>query len=87
MDESPLALFGDQSKRSVNDVDQPNDIEGNLSDQRFATLILTVFPADNSRIGPILIFKGAARVSSDEKAQYAQGVTVFFTHKGVNNTS
>lgn len=87
MDESPLALFGDQSKRSINDVGQPNDIEGNLSDKRFATLILTVFAEDNSRMGPILIFKGAGRVSSDEKSQYAQGVTVFFTRKGVINTA
>ncbi|CAF1523469.1 unnamed protein product [Adineta ricciae] len=58
MDESPLALFGDQSKRSINDINTPNDIEGNLSDKRFATLILMVFGEDNSRFGPVLIFKG-----------------------------
>jgi hypothetical protein len=85
MDESPLALFGDQSKRSINDIGTPNDIEGNLGDKRFATLILTVFGQENSRVGPILIFKGKGRVSSFEKSQYTQGVTVLFTPKGVIN--
>ncbi|CAF1685083.1 unnamed protein product, partial [Adineta ricciae] len=85
MDESPLALFGDQSKRSINDIGTPNDIDGNLGDKRFATLILTVFGEDNSRIGPVLLFKGKGRVSSFEKSQYAQGVTVYFTPKGVIN--
>jgi hypothetical protein len=85
MDESPLALFGDQSKRSINDIGTPNDIEGNLGDKRFATLILTVFGQNNSRIGPVLIFKGKGRISSMEKSQYAQGVVVFFTPKGVIN--
>ena len=85
MDESPLALFGDQSKRSINDIGTPNDIEGNLGDKRFATLILTVFGQNNSRLGPVLIFKGKGRVSSIERSQYAQGVSVFFTEKGVIN--
>jgi len=85
MDESPLALFGDQSKRSINDIGTPNDIEGNLGDKRFATLILTVFGQNNSRVGPVLIFKGKGRISSIEKSQYAQGVAVFFTPKGVIN--
>lgn len=85
MDESPIALFGDQAKRSINDINTPNDIDGNLGDKRFATLILTVFAQDNSRVGPILIFKGKGHVSSVEKSQYAQGVTVLFTPKGVIN--
>ncbi len=67
------------------DIGTPNDIEGNLGDKRFATLILTVFGQDNSRLGPILIFKGKGRVSSSEKSQYAQGVTVLFTPKDVIN--
>ncbi|CAF4031564.1 unnamed protein product, partial [Rotaria sp. Silwood2] len=79
MDESPIELFGDQSKRSI------NDIEGHLTNKRFATLILTVFAEDNSRMGPILIFKGQGRVTSTERAQYSQGVHVFFTPKGVIN--
>ena len=85
MDESPLELFGDQCKRSVNDVGTSNDVEGNLSNKRFATLILTVFGQDNSRLGPILIFKGKGKISSNEKSQYAQGVTVFFSPKAVIN--
>lgn len=85
MDESPLALFGDQSKRSINDVGTPNDVEGNLGDKRFATLILTVFGENNTRLGPVLIFKGNGRISSSEKSQYAQGVSVFFTPKAVIN--
>ena len=87
MDESPLALFGDQSRRSINDVGTPNDIDGNLGDKRFATLILTVFGEDNSRIGPVLLFKGKGCVSSFEKSQYAQGVTVYFTPKGFMNVT
>ena len=31
MDESPLALFGDQCKRSLNDIGTPNEIEGHVS--------------------------------------------------------
>ena len=85
MDESPIELFGDQSKRSINDVGTSNDIEGHLSNKRFATLILTVFAEDNSRMGPVFIFKGQGRVTSTEKDQYAQGVHVFFTPKGVTN--
>ncbi|CAF4140258.1 unnamed protein product [Adineta steineri] len=34
MDESPVALFIDHSKRSINDIGTPNDIEGNLADKR-----------------------------------------------------
>ncbi|CAF1213314.1 unnamed protein product [Rotaria sordida] len=85
MDESPLELFGDQSKRSINDIGTSNDIEGHLTNKRFATLILTVFAEDNSRVGPILLFKGQGRVAATEKGQYAQGVHVFFTPKGVIN--
>ena len=72
MDESPIELFGDQSKCSINDVGTSNDIEGHLSNKRFATLILTVFGEDNSGMEPILIFKGQGRVTSTEKDQYAQ---------------
>ena len=86
MDESPLALFGDQTKRSINDVGTDNEIEGNLGNKRFATVILTVFGQDNTRVGPVLLFKGKGLVSPTEKYQYAKGVTVFFTPKSVINT-
>ena len=33
MDESPLALFGDQTKASINDVNTCNEISGHLSDK------------------------------------------------------
>jgi hypothetical protein len=31
MDESPLSLFGDQAKRSTNDINTFNEVEGCLS--------------------------------------------------------
>ena len=64
MDESPPALFGDQSKRSVNAIGTSNDVEGNLGNKRLATLILTVFGQDNSRFGSVRIFMGQGRVST-----------------------
>ncbi|CAF5222525.1 unnamed protein product, partial [Rotaria magnacalcarata] len=33
MDESPLALFGDQAKRSINDINTCNEVEGCLSNK------------------------------------------------------
>lgn len=33
MDESPLSLFGDQSKRSINDIGTCNEVEGCLSNK------------------------------------------------------
>ena len=85
MDESPLTLFGDQNKRSINDIGTVNEVEGNLSNKRFATLILTVFGRDNTRMGPVLLFKGKGQVSPKEKLEYAKGVSVFFTPKAVIN--
>ncbi|CAF3779451.1 unnamed protein product, partial [Rotaria socialis] len=85
MDESPLSLFGDQSRLSINDVNTSNDIEGCISNKRFATVILTIFGSDNKRVGPVLLFKGKGQVSSIEKRQYANGVKVYFTPKAVNN--
>ena len=85
MDESPLALFGDQSKVSINDINTPNDIDGCISNKRFATVILTVFGDDNTRVALVLLFKGKGHVSAVEKAQYTKGVEVFFTPKVVNN--
>ncbi|CAF3783918.1 unnamed protein product, partial [Rotaria socialis] len=85
MDESPLSLFGDQSRLSINDVNTSNDIEGCISNKRFATVILTIFGSDNTRAGPVLIFKGKGQASSIEKMQYANGVKVYFTPKAVNN--
>jgi hypothetical protein len=87
MDENPFALFGDRSKRSVKDIGMPNDIDENLGDRRFATLILTVFGQNNFRLEPVLIFKGKSCISLIEKSQYAQGVAVFFTPKGILNGS
>jgi hypothetical protein len=52
--------------------------------QRFCTVILTV-SGEDQRVGPVLLFKGMGRVSPDEEKQYAQGVKVFFTPKGVIN--
>ncbi|CAF3620944.1 unnamed protein product [Rotaria sp. Silwood1] len=43
---------------------------------RFATVILTIFPERNDRIGPILLFKGKGRVSDKEVRQYAKQVKV-----------
>jgi len=61
MDESPLSLFGDQCKLSVNEINTCNEIEGHISNKRFCTLILTVFGEDNSRVGPVLLFKGKGK--------------------------
>ncbi|CAF4594064.1 unnamed protein product [Rotaria socialis] len=85
MDESPLSLFGDQLRLSINDVNTSNDIEGCISNKRFATVILTIFGSDNTRVGPVLIFKGKGQASSIEKMQYANGVKVYFTPKAVSN--
>ena len=67
MDRSPLALFGDQSKVNINNVNAPNEVEGRLNNKRFCTLILSVFGEDNSRVAPDLIFKGQERVSEQER--------------------
>ncbi|CAF3426104.1 unnamed protein product [Rotaria socialis] len=56
-----------------------------ISNKRFATVILTIFGSDNTRVGPILISKGKEQASSIEKLQYANGVKVYFTLKAVNN--
>ncbi|CAF4612667.1 unnamed protein product [Rotaria socialis] len=56
-----------------------------ISNKRFATVILTIFGSDNTRVGPVLIFKGKGQASSIEKLQYANGVKVYFTLKAVNN--
>ncbi|CAF4958033.1 unnamed protein product [Rotaria sp. Silwood1] len=76
MDESPLALFGDQAKRSINDI--------NTCNERFCTVILTV-SGEDQRVDPVLSFKGKGHVSPDEQKQYAKGVKVFFTPEGVIN--
>jgi hypothetical protein len=39
MDESPLALFGDQAKRSINDINTCNEVEGCLSNKVSTTFI------------------------------------------------
>ncbi|CAF1400205.1 unnamed protein product, partial [Rotaria sordida] len=55
MDGSPLALFGDQSKRSINDI---------------GTIILTVF-AKNQRMQLVVLFKGKGNIGIDERQKYA----------------
>ncbi len=87
MDESPLSLLGDQTKLSINDINTSNEIEGHVSDKRFCTVILTVFGEDNTRVGPVVLFKGKGQVSDAEKKQYAHDVKVFFTPKAFNNRS
>ncbi|CAF4038335.1 unnamed protein product [Rotaria magnacalcarata] len=84
MDESPFSLFGGQTKRSVNDINTCNEVEGCLSNKRFCTVILTISGKDQ-RVGPVLLFKGMGRVSAAEDKQYAQSVKVFFTPKCVIN--
>lgn len=87
MDESPLALFGDQSKVSINYVNTPNEVEGRLNNKRFCTLMLTVFGDDNSRVGPALIFKGKGHVSEKEKKEYDKTVKVYFSPSAFVNSS
>ena len=43
MDESPLHLWRDQSKRCINDINTRKNIEGQMDDKHFATIILCVF--------------------------------------------
>ncbi|CAF3411852.1 unnamed protein product [Rotaria socialis] len=86
MDESPLNLWGDQSKRCIDDINTKNEIDGHLDDKRFATLILCVFPEGNHRVEPVLLFKGTGRVAATEEKNYSPGVKVFFTPKSVINT-
>ncbi|CAF4024376.1 unnamed protein product, partial [Rotaria sp. Silwood1] len=78
MDESPLNLWGDHSKRCINDVNSKNEIEGHLDDKRFATVILCVFPEGNHRIKPVLLFKGTEEVAVKEEQHYSSHVKVFF---------
>ncbi|CAF3334647.1 unnamed protein product, partial [Rotaria sp. Silwood2] len=56
-----------------------------ISNKRFATVILTIFGDDNTRVSPVLLFKGKGQVQDLEKSQYAKGVKVYFTPKAVNN--
>ena len=47
--------------------------------------MLTVFGEDNTRVGPVVLFKGKGHVKDDEKMQYAPHVKVYFTPKAFNN--
>ncbi|CAF2085496.1 unnamed protein product [Rotaria magnacalcarata] len=84
MDESPLALFGDQVKRSVNDIGTSNEINGCISNKRFCTVILTVFHK-NQRMEPVVLFKGKGNVGVAERQQYSKGIHVIFTPKAVHD--
>ncbi|CAF3943886.1 unnamed protein product, partial [Rotaria sp. Silwood1] len=84
MDESPLALFGDQAKRSVNDIGTSNEINGYISNKRFCTVLLTVF-GKNQRMKPVVLFKGKGNIGVDEREQYSKDVHVIFTPKAVIN--
>jgi len=86
MDESPLNLWGDQSKRCINDINSKNEIEGHLDDKRFATLILCVFPENNHQIQPVILFRGKGTVAVKEQKLYSPHVKVFFTPKAFINT-
>jgi hypothetical protein len=86
MDESPLNLWGDQSKRCINDINTKNEIEGQLDDKRFATIILCVFPEGNNRIKPVLLFRGTGSVAASEEKHYSPAVKAFFTPKAFINT-
>ncbi|CAF3862280.1 unnamed protein product [Rotaria sordida] len=66
MDESPLALFGDQSKRSINDIGTSNEINGYISNKRFRTVILTFF-AKNQRMQPVVLFTGKGNIGIDKR--------------------
>ncbi|CAM2725583.1 unnamed protein product, partial [Rotaria socialis] len=84
MDKSPLALFGDQAKTSVNDIGTSNEINGCISNKRFCTVILTVFHK-NQRMEPAVLFKGKGNVGVAERQQYSKGIHVIFTPKAVIN--
>ncbi|CAF0888418.1 unnamed protein product [Adineta steineri] len=84
MDESPLALFSDQAKKCVNDIDTINEINGCISKKKFCTLILTVF-GENQRTTPVLFFKGKGHISADERQQYSKGVHIILSPKAVIN--
>ncbi|CAF1521814.1 unnamed protein product [Adineta ricciae] len=86
MDESPLALFGDQSKASINYMNTPNEVEGCLDNKRFCTLVLTVFGEDN-RVAPVLIFKGKGQVFEREKKYYDKDIKVYFSPTAYMNSS
>ena len=43
MDESPLTLFSDQTKRSINDINTCNEVEGCLSNKVSASFLLFFF--------------------------------------------
>ncbi|CAF1017098.1 unnamed protein product [Rotaria sp. Silwood1] len=85
MDESPLSLWGDQSRRSINDINTRNEIEGCFENKRFATIMLCVFPERNHRVEPVLLFRGTGKVSSSEEKHYSPNVKVFFTPKAFIN--
>ncbi|CAF1509623.1 unnamed protein product [Adineta ricciae] len=85
-DESPISLFGDQTSRTLNYVNVDNEVENPICSKRFATVILTIFPKGNDRVGPTLLFRGKGRISSQETNQYSKNVKVFFTQKAAMNT-
>ncbi|CAF1467717.1 unnamed protein product, partial [Didymodactylos carnosus] len=85
MDESPLNLWGDQSRRCINDMNTKNEIEGHLDDKRFATVMLCVFPDNNNRVQPVLLFRGKGKVAVTEQKHYSPHVKVFFTPKAFIN--
>ncbi|CAF4412962.1 unnamed protein product [Rotaria sp. Silwood2] len=84
MDEFPLALFGDQAKRSVNDIGTSNEINGYISNKRFCTVLLTIF-GKNQRIKPVVLFKGKGNIGVNEREQYSKDVHVIFTPKAVHD--
>ncbi|CAM4839371.1 unnamed protein product, partial [Rotaria magnacalcarata] len=84
MDETPLALFGDQAKQCVNDIGTNNEINGYISNKRFCTVLLTVF-GKNQRMKPTILFKSKGNIILAERQQYSKDVHVIFTPKAVIN--
>ncbi|CAM4843234.1 unnamed protein product [Rotaria magnacalcarata] len=84
MDETPLALFGDQAKQCVNDIGTNNEINGYISNKRFCTVLLTVF-GKNQRMKPTIVFKSKGNIILAERQQYSKDVHVIFTPKAVIN--
>ena len=85
MDESLLHLWRNQSKRCINDINTKNEIEGQLDNKRFATLIICVFSEDNHTVGRVFLFKDTGNVAVVEEKNYSPAVKVVFTPKSFIN--
>ena len=81
IDETRFQLFGDQSKRRVNDTGTLNDISGHLNDKTVRYINShSICSENNHRLGPILIFKGKGQVSAQENFDMHQW-SLSFSHQ------